>query len=149
MDLEQDWFILPALAILVALCLLESVVAVLEANHEASVGARARKLRQEIAALRRKAAPLNNPSTFSQAAKLQRQANAKEKELAALGEGGAARPQGRSAQVLSASKVAVWVAGGLWYARGPVLQVPVGLLGYLGTTAPPSLAFIIPTTPCA
>jgi len=33
MDLEQDWFILPALAILVALCLLESVVAVLEANH--------------------------------------------------------------------------------------------------------------------
>lgn len=39
----------------------------------------------EIAFLRREASRLNHPATFSKCAKLQRMANAKEKELAALG----------------------------------------------------------------
>lgn len=41
-------------------------------------------LAQEIIALKREAARLNTPSTYAKCAKAQRQANAKEKELAAL-----------------------------------------------------------------
>lgn len=44
------------------------------------------RLTQEIALLRREAAKHNTPSTYAQCAKLQRAANAKEKELAKLAE---------------------------------------------------------------
>lgn len=43
-----------------------------------------KKLRTEIAEIRKEAAPLNNPSTFAKHAKLERQAAAKEKEMEKL-----------------------------------------------------------------
>ncbi len=43
-----------------------------------------RRLRQDIAILRKKAEQLNTPSTFTESAKIEREANRKEKELRQL-----------------------------------------------------------------
>jgi hypothetical protein len=43
-----------------------------------------RRLRQDIAILRKKAEQLNHPSTFTESAKIEREANRKERELKQL-----------------------------------------------------------------
>lgn len=63
------------------------------------------RLAREIASLRRQAEALNAPSTYAKCAKLQRLANAKEQELAALQQDGERDARARVAAAMAAVKV--------------------------------------------
>ena len=63
------------------------------------------RLAREIASLRRQAEAFNAPSTYAKCAKLQRLANAKEQELAALQQDGERDARARAASAMAALKV--------------------------------------------
>ncbi|RDY11141.1 hypothetical protein CR513_04241, partial [Mucuna pruriens] len=78
------------------------------------------QMRTEIKQLLKKAGSMSQPSTFVQAAKLKRQATAKERELSKL------TKQGHlnfSAQILSAKRYLTYGALIIWFWRVPVASI--------------------------
>jgi len=83
---------------------------------------------QRAASIRKQAAALNTPATFTSCAKLERQAIAVEKQgtqrqqqLDSLG-------SSRLARNLVSAKVLMWAVCALWYWSSPLLFAPPGLL---------------------
>ncbi|KAL6861187.1 hypothetical protein ACP4OV_016887 [Aristida adscensionis] len=93
------------------------------------------KLRQEITRLLKEASALSTPSTFAQAAKLKRQAAAKEKELAKVQELNIKGHQSlyeKYGRLLMITKVLIYGTLILWFWRIPVTTVPQHLVQPFG-----------------
>jgi len=75
------------------------------------------RLAREIASLRRQAETFNTPSTYAKCAKLQRLANAKEQELAALQQHGDRDTRARIAAAMVTIKVRLGFVVGCWGAK--------------------------------
>jgi len=83
-----------------------------------------KKLKAEIVEIRKEAAPLNNPSTFSKHAKLERKAAAKDKELEKL------KAKWESPKYKLLQKVPLLMRSGVWtwilYSQGKVPVIQLG-----------------------
>eukprot|EP00897_Mesotaenium_endlicherianum_P006987 jgi/Mesen1/6316/ME000325S05450 len=118
-------------AIFLAVCAVEFCLNYLQLHLAAGRPSRQEiKLQAELRDLRRKAESLNTPDTFAKAAKFQRAAAAKEKELNALREGA---PQSLARPLIRQALVAVVKAGlyggllcAFWHT--PILVVPPSLV---------------------
>ncbi|KAF8060543.1 SAMC1 [Scenedesmus sp. PABB004] len=120
-----------------AILLLNSAAWLLQRSRAGYAQQHRTRLLAEIAALRKQAAALNAPATYAKAAKAQRLANAKEKELAGLasspprgGAGGAGAAGGlaaRAGPALAAAKAAlIALAVVAWWGRA-LLHIPPAL----------------------
>lgn len=122
-----------ALAAFILIFLLNAARRWISSRRSARASLQRTMLMQEIAALRQEAERYNNPATYVKCAKLQRTANAKEKELAAAEASGMQTSEALISKALLLLKVITiaWVVFRFW--GHPLVEVPASVLKPVGS----------------